>query len=63
MGKAGAKGGVRVILKYFEIKKSFSLLYETIYSVIDHRKLQNVARPSVTPSATPRVPLFVLTAF
>ena len=27
--KAGQKGGFRVMLKYFEIKKGFSLLYKT----------------------------------
>ena len=29
VGKGGAKGGFRVVLKYFEIKKGFSLLCKT----------------------------------
>ena len=29
VGKGGAKAGFRVMLKYFEIKKGFSLLYKT----------------------------------
>ena len=65
--KAGQKAGFRAMLKYFEIKKGFPLLYKTnrfhvavglIDSVIDHRRRQNVVRTSVTHSATPRVPLF-----
>ena len=71
VGKGGAKAGFRVMLKYFEIKKSFicSSLFRyyikqkdsispCVCSVIDHKRGQNVVRTSVTHSATPRVPLF-----
>ena len=64
VGKDAAKAGFRVMLKYFEIKRSFifsSLFhyYMTqtdstlpwVCSVIDHRKRQNVVGTSVTHSA------------
>ena len=64
MGKGGAKGGFRVMLKYFEIKKAFPCFIKQVdsmlpcvSSVIDHRRRQNEIT-SVTHSATPRVPLF-----
>ena len=64
VGKGGAKAGFRVLLKYFETKKSFicSSLFRycikqidsmlpCVCSVIDHRRRQNVVRTSVTHSA------------
>ena len=69
--KGEAMTGFRVMLKYYEINKSFlccnlfryyikqidSMLL-CVCSVIDHRRRQNVVSTSVTHSATPRVPLF-----
>ena len=62
--KAGQKAGFRVMLKYFEINKGFSLLYKTnrfhvaVRLITGHRRRQNVARTSVTHSTRPCVPLF-----
>ena len=50
------------ILIFYYIKQIDSML-PCVCSVIDHRKRQNVVRTSVTHSAAPRVPLFVLTTF
>ena len=58
MGKGGAKAGFRVMLKYLEIKKGLDSMLPCVFSVIDHRRRQNVVRTSVTHSAKPRVPLF-----
>ena len=62
--KAGQNAGIRVMLKYREIKKAFRYYIKQIDSMlpcvcseIDHRRRQNVVRTSVTHSATPRVPL------
>ena len=64
VGKDAAKAGFRVMMKYFEIKKSFifsSLFHyyitqpdsmlSCVFSVIDHRRRQNVVGTSVTHSA------------
>ena len=64
VGKGGKKAGFRVMLKSFEINKSFTCSNLFCYhikqvdsmlpcacSVIDHRRRQNVARTSVTQSA------------
>ena len=61
------------MLKHFEKKKKFissslfgyyinqiDSMLPCVCSVIDNRRRQNVVRTSVTHSATPRVPLFVL---
>ena len=67
MGKGRAKAGFHVMLKYFEMKKTFCYIKQIdsillcICSVIDHRRHQNVVRASVTHSVTPHVPFFVLT--
>ena len=50
------------ILILYYIKQIDSKLL-CVCSVIDHRGCQNVVRTSVTHSAVPRVPLFVLTTF
>ena len=56
---------LRIMLKYFEIRKAFRYYIKQIdsmlpcvCSVIDHRGRHNVVRTSVTHSATPRVPRF-----
>ena len=64
MGKGGAKVGFRVMLKYFEINKSFMCrnlfryyikqidsILPCVCSAIGHRRRQNVVRTSVTHSA------------
>ena len=60
-----AKDGFCVMLKYFEKKRAFRYYIKQIdsklpcvWSVVDHRKRQNVVRKSVTHSATPPVQLF-----
>ena len=65
MGKGGRKADFRIMLKYFKIKKAFRYYIKQIdsmllcvYSVIDHRRHQNVVRTSVTHAAMPRLPLF-----
>ena len=64
-GQRRGKADLRIMLKYFEIRKAFRYYIKQIdsmlpcvCSVIDHRGRQNVVRTSVTHSATPRVPLF-----
>ena len=64
-GQRRGKADLRIMLKYFEIRKAFRYYIKQIdsmlpcvRSVIDHRGRQNVVRTSVTHSATPRVPLF-----
>ena len=64
-GQRRGKAGLRIMLKYFEIRKAFRYYIKQIdsmlpcvCSVIDHRGRQNVVRTSVTHSATPRVPRF-----
>ena len=65
VGQRQGKAGLRIMLKYFEIRKAFryyikqiDFMLPCVCSVIDHRGRQNVVRTSVTHSATPRVPLF-----
>ena len=64
-GQRRGKADLRIMLKYFEIRKAFRYYIKQIdsmlpcvCSVIDHRGRQNVVRTSVTHSATPRAPLF-----
>ena len=64
-GQRRGKADLRIMLKYFEIRKAFRYYVKQIdsmllcvCSVIDHRGRQNVVRTSVTHSASPRVPLF-----
>ena len=70
-GKGEAKAGFHVMLKYFEIDKSFicshlfryyikkiDSMLPCVCSVIDHKRRQNVVRTTVTHPAKPRVPLF-----
>ena len=64
-GQRRGKADLRIMLKYFEIRKAFRYYIKQIdsmlpcvCSVIDYRGRQNVVRTSVTHSATPRVPLF-----
>ena len=66
MGKGGEKAGFRVMLKYFEIKKTFLVLYKAnrlnvAVGLFSNRsqKTSYVVRTSVAHSAVPRVPLFL----
>ena len=77
VGKGRAKASFCVMLKYFEVNKSFMCgnlycynyikqrdsMLPCICLVIDHRRRQNVVRTSVTHSAMPSVPFFVFTTF
>ena len=53
---------LKLFLILYYIKQIDSKL-PCVCSVIDHRERQNAVRTSVTHSAAPRVPLFVLTTF
>ena len=65
LAKAGQRPAFTLLLKYFEVRKAFRYYIKQmdsillcIYSVIDHRKHQNVVRTSVAHMAKPHVPLF-----